>query len=349
LLLKYPQITAHYILLCVLIIAIWRCADAATAALRFEKVSDHCYSLPMKDGANVGVVVTDDGILMVNPPQEKNRASVAEALKKITSKPVRWIVFTDPRCSRAAGARAYAEQGAQLLGGVRFRALSAAAPAAPPAAALPAAAPPAAEAHLPDASAAKSETSSGNQQDLSSFPWLIFDRQLNLFLSNIEIRIFALQHNAHTGGDIVVHVPAEKVLFVGDLYEAACYPDIDADLRGSALGWIDGLKQVIESIPVLKPAIPQGKPEPKSKSKPEQEASLEEGITAVSARGAVSNLQNMKDLLEASQKLRNDISKAINARQSCERYLASPGSNPYRSYANFDRFAAQLFEALSAP
>jgi glyoxylase-like metal-dependent hydrolase (beta-lactamase superfamily II) len=319
------------LILGMLVFALGRGMESFGAPPRFEKVSDHCYYLPMKEGWSVGVVVTDEGILMVNPPQEWDRAEVAEALNHITSKPVRWMVFTDSRYSQATGAHYYAEQGAQLLVGSRLRSLSALT----------------AGADFKDI--AKSGTKGGGPQELLSFPWIVFDRQMHLFPSNIEIRIFALQHNAHTGGDVALYLPSEKVLFAGDLYEAARYPDIDVDSKGSALGWIDGLKQVIETIPVLKSAIPpQAKPEPKSKPKPEREKTLEEGIAIVSARGGISNLQNMRDLLEATQKLRNDISKAIKAGRSCDKYLASPASDPYRCYANFEPFATLLFEALSS-
>jgi hypothetical protein len=115
---------------------------------------------------------------------------------------------------------------------------------------------------------------------------------------------------------------------------AARYPDIDMDAEGSALGWIDGLKQVIDPIPLLKSAIPQAKPESKPKSIAEPEKTLEEGITVISGRQGASNLQNMKDLLDAAQKLRNDISKAIKASRSRDQFFLSPAADPYRSYAN---------------
>jgi hypothetical protein len=286
-----------------------RCGcESFGATSGFEKVGDHCYYLQLKERKNVAAVVTEDGILVVDPPQEPDLSVAVDALRRISSKPVRWVVLTDPRFSRAAGTRFFAEQGSLLLASTQLRALSTTQP-----------------------------------EETPSFPWLTFERQMHLFPSNLEIRIMAIQHKASTGGDVVAYVPAEKVLFVGDLYEAACYPDIDDASQGSALGWIDGLKQVIDSVPVLKSAIPP-KPEPK----PKQERTLEEGILVVSARGEASNLQNMKDLLEACQKLRRDISKAIRMGQSCESFLASPGADPYRGYANLAPFAAQLFEDLAA-
>jgi hypothetical protein len=165
---------------------------------------------------------------------------------------------------------------------------------------------------------------------------------LHLYPSGLEVRLVSVQHKARTGGDLVLYVPDEKVLLVGDLYESARYPDIDYTSEGSALGWLDGLKQVMDSIPLLKSAIPQAK----SETKPKQEKTLEEEVLVISSRDVVSNLQNVKDLLDGSQKLRRDISRAVKSGRSCDRFLASPVSYPYRSYGNLTSYAQQLCVSL---
>jgi hypothetical protein len=293
--------------------------------LRFEKVSEHCYYLQTKGGAeNVFAVVTDEGILLVDPPSEPDLTPTTDALKRLSSKPVRWVTFSSPRSAGSAGVRFFAEQGAMLLAGKQLRALSTSIVIAD----------------------AKPEAAPGSSAGAASFPWLVFDRQIHLFPANLEIRITALQHIARTGGDVVVFVPAEKVLFVGGLYEPARYPDIDGVAQGDAAEWINGLKQVADSIPILKSAIPQVKPDPKTAA----DKSLEEGIAVISSRGDVSNLQNLKDLLSACQKLRTDMSKAVKAGRSCDNFLSSSRADIYRSYGNFDSYAAQLCESIeSAP
>jgi hypothetical protein len=297
----------------------------AGAPLRFEKVSDHCYYLQTKgEAANVFAVVTDEGILLMDPPPEPDLTPTVDALKRLSTKAVRWVAFSSPRSAVSAGARFFAEQGAMLLAGKQLRALSASIMIAD---AKPAAAP-------------------GSSAGTASFPWLVFDRQIHLFPSSLEIRFTALQHKARTGGDVVVYVPAEKVLFVGALYESARYPEIDDVAQGDAAEWIDGLKQVVDSIPVLKPAITQVKPDPKTVP----EKTLEEGIAVISSRGEASNFQNLKDLLSACQKLRTDISRAIKAGRSCENFLGSSRADTYRSYGNFDSYGARLCESIeSAP
>jgi hypothetical protein len=47
-----------------------RCSNESFAAApRFEKVSDHCFYLQLKERDKVAAVVTVDSILMVNPPR----------------------------------------------------------------------------------------------------------------------------------------------------------------------------------------------------------------------------------------------------------------------------------------
>jgi hypothetical protein len=299
-----------------LFFTVWGSGSPFGAAPRFIKVSDHCYYLQLKDsGENVAVVATDDGVVMVNPPQEPDLSIAMTALANVTSRTVRWVVFTEPGLSRNADTRYFAEKNALVLTGAKLQALS------PP----------------------ETAHQNGSTASAPTPTRLIFEGQMHLFPSNVEVRIIALQHKARTGGDVVLFVPSEKVLFVGGLYEAARYPDIDTAAGGSAIDWMDGMKQVLDAVPVLKSAIPAAKPAPKS----EPEKTLEEGITVVSGRGEVSNLQNMKDLLESCKKLRNDIARAVKAGRTCDSFLASSVSDPYRSYGNLDSYARQLFEALA--
>ncbi len=306
-----------------------RCGDPCFGAEpRLEMVSDHCYYLQVEEGGNIAVVITEEGTLMIDPPQGPDLSLTVDALKNSSSKAVRWLIFTDYRFSRTAGTRFFAGGGALMVTSAQLRALSTAVTGGTPR----------------DAEIPGSKSEIGGQEEAPSFPGLIFDRQMHLFPANLEIRVMALPGKARTGGDVFVYVPAEKVLFVGDFYEAARYPDIDTASGGNALEWINGLKQIIDSVPVLKSAIPATKPEPKQ----EHEPTLEEGILVVSRRGEVTNLQNMKDLLEACQKLRRDISRAVRAKRTCDSFLASRSTDPYRSYANLDAYAARLFEAIAA-
>ncbi len=319
------------IICAVLAFAIYSAGLCLGAPLRFEKLSDHCYYLPLKEQENFAAVITNEGILAINPPAEPDLTSALDALKRLSPKPVRWVAFTDIRYLQNAGTRYFAEHGAVLIASEKSR----------------------------DFSLKSGEIDAQKSTDIrTAFPWFYFGRQMHLFPSNLEIRIFAVQGKARSGSDIVVFVPAEKVLFTGALFDPAYYPDIDTELGGDALGWIEGMKQVIAAVPVLKPAIPpkvaippksQAKPQAKTAPKNEPEKTLEESVIIVSAQDGVSNLQNMKDLLEAAQKLRDELARRVKTGRVCEDFLLSGNADPYRGFGNLEAFVGQLCGALNPP
>jgi glyoxylase-like metal-dependent hydrolase (beta-lactamase superfamily II) len=320
---------AAAILICLLVNRSVFCAVA-----RFEKLSEHCYYLQSKvDGANVGAVVTDEGVLLINPPAQPGLASTLDALKRLTTKPVRWITGTNYRFAHSAAFPNFEEQGVVFIGTKPLQDLAAAI----------------AEGTATESSSSQPKTKESTTADTRGpsavCTQFLFGNQMRLFPAGVELRIFALQHKAHTAADIVVFVPAEKVLFLGDLFDPGNYPTIDTlPGGGSALGWFDGFKQTIDAVPLLKVA----KPQPKVDTKPGEEKSLEELVTVVASRGAQSNLQEMKGLLEISNKLRADVTKAVAAGRDREHFLGSAAADPYHVYGNLEAFVTQLFAALAA-
>jgi len=57
-----------------------------------------------------------------------------------------------------------------------------------------------------------------------TWPTLVFEKEITLFLGKLEVKIMHLGAG-HTKGDTIVWIPSQKVLFSGDLVEfgAACY------------------------------------------------------------------------------------------------------------------------------
>jgi hypothetical protein len=262
--------------------------------------------------------VSDDGILLVNPPAEPELSEAIEALKRVSTKQIRWAVATD--CRIGGGMVRISEQGATLIGSAAQRNSKPSAPLT-----------------------------------------LAFDRQMRLFPGGIEVRILAIQHNAHSSADLAVVIPAEKIVQVGDLYNQGTFPAIDEEADGgSAPEWVDGLKQLIDAVPLLKPAIP---PAPKTLPKlpgaktpppppptpgPEKavpEKAVEEEFVVITGHGARSNMMELKALHDMAQKLRSDITRLAGGSLARENLAAWPPLSPYRSYAGFENYALQLFDA----
>lgn len=299
----------------------------------FEKVSDHFYVWRSQDqGSNTGVLLSEVGVLLINPPSEGELDDFLRVLRNVTSKPVRWIVNTDYR-HVLAGSNAYFHNlGAAAIGTreqnrLAFLALekhgSEAAPPSDVVTAPEAAAPPAPS--LPT-------------------PRFEFGRRMHIYPGGIDVHIFALAKSV-TAGDICVFVPSEKIVQTGDVFLPGAYPEIDAqEGEGSAVGWIDAMRQIIEAVPLLKSAMPP--PEPDPDAPPEEEKTLEELVVVVPGHGPISDLQQVKDMFEAARRLRTVASRAAKAGQSRERFLRSTPLE-VRQYGNYEPFAGLLFDDLT--
>jgi len=302
----------------ILLLAVSTVAGAAG----FHKVSEHFYYLESKTGgANTSAIVTQEGVVLIDPPQELEMPAMLNALKAVTSHPVRWVISTDYQQERSGGTATLLKLGAAIIGSKELDRLAAFAPIEDPAQI------PAVPQALPN-------------------PRFLFTQLLHLFPSGIEVRVLAVKAKARTAGDVVVFLPSEKVLEVGDFITFGSFPIIDSEPgEGSASGWIDALKQVVEFVPLLKSAMPQAKPE--AGAQPESEKTLEEMVTVVPGHGAPGNLQQVKALLAISQKLHAEATRAVDAGRTREEFMKSLPSDIFGAYGNLEAFAGQLFDELS--
>jgi glyoxylase-like metal-dependent hydrolase (beta-lactamase superfamily II) len=188
-------------------------APLPAAPAVFEQISDHVYVLPAGPGGHsIGAVVTKEGIVLIDPPRIEDLSAATEALKRITTSRVRWIVCTSYRRVHAETLNHFHRLGAAFISHKALDDLVL-------------------KAEATDADEARTISPWFNRpsRNVLPTPRFNFGRQMRLFPEKVEVRILALQHRAHTGGDIVVLVPDEKVLLVGDLYGPGRFPDIDTE------------------------------------------------------------------------------------------------------------------------
>jgi glyoxylase-like metal-dependent hydrolase (beta-lactamase superfamily II) len=151
-------------------------------------------------GSNAGVVVGDDAVLVVDSFFEPDTAKVLLAeIRKITPKPIRYVVNTHYHLDHVAGDQVFKDAGAVIVAHRNVRAwirpenlhmfgyqsdAALQAPIAQRIAQLP----------LPD---------------------LVTENPITVWLGSRRVDIRPAE--GHTGGDLVVSVPDAKVLFCGDL------------------------------------------------------------------------------------------------------------------------------------
>jgi glyoxylase-like metal-dependent hydrolase (beta-lactamase superfamily II) len=310
------------------LLCLWLSAlPPAFSAVRFEKVTDHYYWLESGPGGQtVSAVITEGGILVVNAPGEPALAETMAALQKLSSKPVNWTFSTDYAIGRSGGCEVLGRQGAAWLGGAEFWKLLDSARADD------------------KGGAEKKDEARGRPESADR---MIFPKMMRLFPDNLEIRVLSIQARSRTSGDQIVYLPAEKVLILGDLFSPGNYPLIDAQPgNGTALGWIEGMKQAIDAAPILKSAMPQPKPDPTKP--PPEEKTPEELVVVVPGHGPRSNLLEVKNLYETVVKLKADAQRSVSSGRSREHFLSSVAAGVYRQFGNLDSFAGRLYDELSA-
>src|SRR5512134_1718794 len=177
-------------------------ADLKPKKITFQRLSKNAYAFTAQGDPNTGIVVGDDGVMVIDTQATPLMArEVIRRVRRVTSKPIRYVVLTHYHAVRVLGASAYkAEQiiaSRGTLGLIRER----------------------------------------GRQDMASeigrfprlfrgarsipgltWPTLVFDQQLTVMMGSLEVRILHLGPG-HTGGDAIVWLPKERVLFSGDLVE----------------------------------------------------------------------------------------------------------------------------------
>jgi glyoxylase-like metal-dependent hydrolase (beta-lactamase superfamily II) len=206
-------------LLTAAVLLVWAGAAAAQAPVPFtlKQVGPGVYAAidgpEHKAGANAGFVIGDDGVLVVdsffNP--DAARALVAE-IRRITPKPIRYLVNTHYHLDHTAGDQVLRDAGAIIIahrnvrGWLRTENVHLFGDRITPAlraeiAALP----------LPDVTT---------------------DADLTVWLGGRKVVVETVL--GHTGGDLSVAVPDAKVLFTGDLLWRKIAPNL---IDGSVKEW----------------------------------------------------------------------------------------------------------------
>jgi glyoxylase-like metal-dependent hydrolase (beta-lactamase superfamily II) len=183
-------------------------------------------------GGNVTVQVGDDGVLVVDPGAAEMSGKVIDAIRRLSDRPIRFIVNTHPHLDSIGGNEALAKAGAPVGGG-----LAIAGPTATTAAifahegVLNAISAPTGEKPLLPSAAWPSEAYSGETKEI--------------YTNGEAIQLFHVPA-AHTDGDSLVFFRKSDVLVTGDIFSTVSYPVIDVEGGGTFSGVIAALNRLID-------------------------------------------------------------------------------------------------------
>ena len=182
-------------------------------------------------GGNVTLQVGDDGVLLVDTsvPQVTNQL-VAE-IRKLSDKPIRYIINTHAHADHVGGNEALAKMGSTIAGGnVGIGAGEGAGVIA----------------HENVMTRMSAPTGSTAPMPFAAWPTdTFFTAKKELFFNGETIEI-EHQPSAHTDGDSLVFFRRSDVVSTGDLFSTTSYPIVDIARGGNIQGVIAGLNRILD-------------------------------------------------------------------------------------------------------
>jgi glyoxylase-like metal-dependent hydrolase (beta-lactamase superfamily II) len=201
-----------------------------------EKVADGVYVIPDRRVnlvPNIGIIIGDDGIMVVDTGMgPANADTVLAEVRKLSDKPIHYLAITHYHPEHGMGAQAFPEETRIIV-------------------------PMAQKQELLDHGLETFEFFKSFSPEIAKLlepvelvtPHMAFERFSEVDLGGKQVQLLHFG-GAHTGGDMLVFLPEQKILFGGDLVLNRFFP-IFFDKDASPLGWIEYLEQ----ISVLDPAI----------------------------------------------------------------------------------------------
>ena len=186
-------------------------ADLEEKKVTFSQLSEHAWAYTAEGDPNTGIIIGDDSVMIIDATATPVMAQrVIDEVRKITDKPIKYVLLTHYHAVRVLGASGYKSEGLEQIIASR------------------------------DTYDLIVER---GQQDMDSeigrfprlfqavesvpgltWPTLTFEGQMSIWMGDLEVQIKQLGRG-HTKGDTIAWLPKEKVLFSGDLveFDAACY------------------------------------------------------------------------------------------------------------------------------
>jgi glyoxylase-like metal-dependent hydrolase (beta-lactamase superfamily II) len=193
------------------------------APIRTVPVSNGFWILTGR-GTNTGVSAGEDGAVLVNAGFANAQAQMLDAVSKLTSKGIRFVINTDWHDPNTSGNALMGKVGAIIVSHENVRARLA---------------------------APRFDPGDRNKQvppyPAEGLPAVTYKDDLTLHVNGEDIYIFH-PANAHSDSDSVVFFPKADVITLGDIYYSNNWPLIDLPSKGSINGDIAALDRALKLV-----------------------------------------------------------------------------------------------------
>jgi glyoxylase-like metal-dependent hydrolase (beta-lactamase superfamily II) len=155
-------------------------AGFGPAELTTFKVRDNFYMIRSGQSGNCSVLIADDGVVLIDNKFEMDHEGIMAKLREITDKPVLYVINTHMHADHSGGNATKQALGAKVIAheNARFQ-------------------------------MAMTQT--------TGLPNLTLEDHMRLYHGEFVLDLYYLGRG-HTDGDVVVHLPEQKMIFMGDLF-----------------------------------------------------------------------------------------------------------------------------------
>jgi len=180
--------------------------------MKVTKANNNVYML-QGSGGNIGVLATEDGLLLVDDQFAPLAQKIEDAMKAIAKNELKYIVNTHFHGDHTGGNTFFSDK-APIFAHKNVR------------------------------------ERLGNQPTNKqvALPVVTYEQGINIYLSDEEI-ILSHYPAAHTDGDTAVYFKKANVLHTGDLFFEIGFPYVDIQNGGSVKGYLTAVRKIIASMP----------------------------------------------------------------------------------------------------
>ena len=177
-------------------------ADMSAKVTTFEQLSEHGWGYTAEGDPNSGVIIGDDSVMVIDATATPVMAQdLIARIRAITDKPIKYVTLSHYHAVRVLGASAYGAQ--QII------------------------------ASRPTYELIVERGQEDWQSEYERFPrlfqnadsvpgltWptMVFEQQMTVYMGKLEVQLIQIGPG-HTRGDTIAWLPAERMLFSGDLVE----------------------------------------------------------------------------------------------------------------------------------
>jgi cyclase len=269
-------------------------------------------------GANIGVQVGDDGVVIVDTGTTADAPAALAAVKKISPKPIRYVIDTGPDVDHVGGNEALAKAGEPLLSDGAGRRRDAA------------------DLVVPVLSV------DGVVRHMAAFPGAGWPTETfhylrkAIYLNGEAIEVLH-QAAAHTDSDAFAFFRRSDVVMAGDVLDTRQFPVIDLERGGSIQGEIAALNHLID---LAVPSVP--------------DVSREGGTIVVPGHGRLCDHFDIVEYRDMVTIVRDRIRVLMKAGRSLDEIKAAQPAKGYAGrYGNpggawtTDRFVEAIYQSLT--